>query len=79
MNATVELAHNLGMTVVAEGVETDAHVAHLVQLNADKLQGFRFTPALPVDEFIDWVDRWNREERPQMLDDTADAASAESN
>ena len=79
VKATVQLAHNLGMTVVAEGVETDAQVAHLLQLNADKLQGFRFTPALPVDEYIAWVDRWNREERPQMLDDTADAACAESN
>ena len=78
VNATVQLAHNLGMSAVAEGVESDAQVAHLLQLNTDTLQGFRFTPALPVADFIAWVNHWNTEERRQLLDDIDDADSADS-
>ena len=70
VNATVQLAHNLGMTVVAEGVESDAHVSQLLQYGADKLQGFRFTPALPADELPGWLERWNTIELNQMLDES---------
>ncbi len=40
MRSIVELAHNLGLQVVAEGVETDAVAEHLRRLGCDRLQGF---------------------------------------
>lgn len=43
------LAHGLGMTVVAEGVETAAQEALLGRIGCDLLQGFLFAPALPAD------------------------------
>ena len=40
VRSIVELAHNLGLQVVAEGVETDAVAEHLRRLGCDRLQGF---------------------------------------
>jgi len=42
MRAVVELSHGLGMTVVAEGVETAAQHAQLSQLGCNYCQGFHF-------------------------------------
>ena len=41
----VDLAHALGMEVVAEGVETAAQYEHLVAIGCDRAQGFHFGPA----------------------------------
>jgi len=44
----VALAHNLGMEVVAEGLETAEQVAHLRSLNCRFGQGFVFSPPVPA-------------------------------
>jgi diguanylate cyclase (GGDEF)-like protein/PAS domain S-box-containing protein len=44
----VALARNLGMAVVAEGVETEAQRALLLRLGCDALQGYLLHPPLPV-------------------------------
>lgn len=49
-----QLAHRLGMLVVAEGVETAATARIVAELGCDRAQGFLYTAALPVDEFITW-------------------------
>ncbi|AJQ95535.1 EAL domain-containing protein [Gynuella sunshinyii] len=46
--ATIAMAHELGMTVVAEGVETEQQDAILVQQGCDLLQGWLFSKALPA-------------------------------
>jgi diguanylate cyclase (GGDEF)-like protein len=48
VGAVVELGHALGLSVVAEGVETDAQLAHLRELGCDGAQGFLFSR--PVSE-----------------------------
>ena len=48
--ATIGLAHNLGLKVVAEGVETAAQLAFLRSLDCDELQGYYFSPPLPESE-----------------------------
>jgi predicted signal transduction protein with EAL and GGDEF domain len=50
VQAVVQLAHNIGMTVVAEGLETDEQVALLQALDCDSGQGFIFAYPLPADE-----------------------------
>ena len=51
----INLAHTLGLTVVAEGVETEEQFAFL-KLNAcDYLQGFLFSPAIPAHEVEPFV------------------------
>ncbi|MGH2869695.1 MAG: putative bifunctional diguanylate cyclase/phosphodiesterase [Solirubrobacteraceae bacterium] len=49
LGAVVELGHALGVTVVAEGVETDTQLAHLRDLGCDGAQGYLFSRPLPED------------------------------
>ncbi len=50
--ATVALAHNLGLSVVAEGVETPAQLAFLVAHGCDALQGYLFSRPLQPDAVL---------------------------
>ena len=53
--ATIGLAHNLGLKVVAEGVETAAQQHYLAGLQCDSLQGYLFCRPLPADAACDWL------------------------
>jgi EAL domain-containing protein (putative c-di-GMP-specific phosphodiesterase class I) len=50
VQAIVTLAHNLGMDVVAEGVETPGQAAHLLALGCEYAQGFYFSKAVDAAE-----------------------------
>jgi diguanylate cyclase (GGDEF)-like protein len=58
VRSTIDLAHNLGFTVVAEGVETRATWDRLVALGCDAAQGFYISPPAPLDELTTWFARW---------------------
>jgi hypothetical protein len=45
--AVIGMAEGLGLRVVAEGVETEGHVAHLRALGCEFAQGFRFSRPCP--------------------------------
>lgn len=47
----IEMAHQLNLKVVAEGVETQAELAFLVEHNCDKVQGYLLSRPLPTKEF----------------------------
>ena len=47
----ITMAHNLGLKVIAEGVETSAQLAFLKENNCDHYQGFYFSKPLPIAEF----------------------------
>lgn len=47
LQAIVTLAHNLNMSVVAEGIETVDQIAQLQALECDRAQGMLFAPPLP--------------------------------
>lgn len=51
----IKLAHNLGMSALAEGVETPAQQAFLQSHGCDAMQGYLISRPLPVDEFERWV------------------------
>jgi diguanylate cyclase (GGDEF)-like protein len=51
IRAIAELAQNLGLSVVAEGIESREQVALLQSLGCDLGQGFLFSKALPAEEF----------------------------
>lgn len=53
--ALVTLSHNLDLTVVAEGVETDEQLALLRELDCDEAQGFLLSYPLPPDELEQWL------------------------
>ena len=52
VRAVVDLGHSLGMSVIAEGVETQEQLDCISQLECDNFQGFLFSKALPPDEFV---------------------------
>lgn len=50
VRAVVQIAHELGRTVVAEGVETEEQLEILTQMGCDKVQGYRYGRPVPPDE-----------------------------
>ncbi len=52
----IQLAHTLGLKVVAEGVETEAQWHRLHGWGADFAQGYLLSPALPASELIPWIE-----------------------
>src|SRR5574343_33061 len=49
-DATIGLAHNLGLTVVAEGIETPEQLEYLRSRGCDLVQGYLFSRPIPADE-----------------------------
>ncbi len=47
VRSTIELGHNLGLTVLAEGVETEELRRRLIELRCDAIQGFLLGRAMP--------------------------------
>jgi diguanylate cyclase (GGDEF)-like protein/PAS domain S-box-containing protein len=54
-SATIALGHNLGLELVAEGVETQAQRDFLTKLGCDVLQGYLYSKPLPASEIIDYL------------------------
>ncbi len=51
VHSTIELAHNLGLSVVAEGVEEQAALDLLIKLGCDTVQGFLISKPLTLEQF----------------------------
>ncbi|MEN8189846.1 MAG: EAL domain-containing protein [Thermodesulfobacteriota bacterium] len=54
VKATIDLAHNLGLQVVAEGVEERKVALRLNGLGCDLIQGFLFSKPLSDSDFMEW-------------------------
>ena len=61
VRSTIDLAHNLGLTVVAEGVENAAILDQLRRLHCDEAQGYHISRPVPATDFLDHCDRWHRQ------------------
>ncbi|HXJ66701.1 MAG TPA: EAL domain-containing protein, partial [Actinomycetota bacterium] len=57
VRATIDLAHNLGLRVVAEGVEDEGTWNRLRELNCDFAQGYLMCRPIPLHELVDWLGR----------------------
>lgn len=55
VHSTIELAHNLGLKVIAEGVENQQTLLQLQQQKCDMAQGFHISPPLPADALQQWL------------------------
>ena len=55
VRSTIDLAHNLGLSVVAEGVETAKAWKLLAGLNCDEIQGYFVAKPMPADTLADWL------------------------
>jgi EAL domain-containing protein (putative c-di-GMP-specific phosphodiesterase class I) len=67
VRSTVDLGQNLGLTVVAEGVETVEMFDELERLGCDIAQGYLLSRPLPPDELTDWALEWRSAEEKKAL------------
>ena len=63
----ISIAATLGKKVVAEGVETELQMQHLVNARCDYVQGYLIAKAKTEDEFIDMLSNWQASEAPGLL------------
>jgi len=54
----IELAHNLDMKTIAEGVETKEQFELLKSLGCDFIQGFWLAKPMPISELVDFIESW---------------------
>jgi diguanylate cyclase (GGDEF)-like protein len=54
VRSVVDLGHNLGLTLVAEGVEDEHSLLALAGLGCDVAQGYHLSRPIPVDAFDTW-------------------------
>nr|WP_119966223.1 bifunctional diguanylate cyclase/phosphodiesterase [Simplicispira lacusdiani] len=58
VQGVIGLARSFGYRIIAEGVETADQGQMLLQMGCHLAQGYHFARPMPVDEFIEWVGRW---------------------
>jgi len=58
VHATIELAHNLGIEVLAEGVESRPAMSWLANMGCERAQGFLISRPMPAETFSQWVDHY---------------------
>ena len=58
VRSTIDLAHNLGLTVIAEGVEDAAILEQLATLQCDEAQGYHISRPVPAAELPAFAQRW---------------------
>jgi EAL domain-containing protein (putative c-di-GMP-specific phosphodiesterase class I) len=56
VGAIVSMAHNMGLKVIAEGVETEEQLEFLRTLQCDEIQGFLFSPPVTHQEAMELLD-----------------------
>ncbi len=56
IKAVISLAHDLGMTVVAEGIETPEQLFHIQSLNCEEYQGYLCSKPIPAPEFLKLIE-----------------------
>jgi len=73
-HAILQLGESLGLHVIAEGVETEAQRALLVEMGCLAFQGYLFSRPLPLPDFIQLARDWQA--RPELGNASSSAASA---
>jgi diguanylate cyclase (GGDEF)-like protein len=58
VRSTIDLGHNMGLRVVAEGIESEAVWRLLAALGCDEGQGYFMSRPIPGDKLIEWIRGW---------------------
>gem|GEM_PF-1821839 len=53
----IELGHNMGLKIIAEGIETKGQLTYLKQMSCDTIQGFYYSKPLPANEVADFIQK----------------------
>ena len=54
VHSTINLAHKLGLSVVAEGIENDEIMRALQDMSCQQAQGFHIARPMPEDALLEW-------------------------
>ena len=63
IRAIIHLAHQIGLPVVAEGVETKEAWQQLRSMGCERAQGFLISPPVPARDVPAWLASWNQRAR----------------
>jgi EAL domain-containing protein (putative c-di-GMP-specific phosphodiesterase class I) len=55
VRSAIEMGHNLGLKVVAEGIETEPVAQQLRDFGCDIAQGYLYARPMPLEEFEKWM------------------------
>jgi diguanylate cyclase (GGDEF)-like protein len=58
VRSTIDLGHTLGLSITAEGVESEAIKALLKSYGCDTAQGYLYSKPLPAQDFIQWIHQY---------------------
>jgi EAL domain-containing protein (putative c-di-GMP-specific phosphodiesterase class I) len=67
VRSTIDLGRNLGLRVVAEGIETSTAWHRLAALGCDVAQGFYLSPPAPAEQLTEWLQARAASEPPRHL------------
>lgn len=72
VQSTIDLAHGIGLSAIAEGVESDATLKELTLMGCDIAQGYHISRPLPAARFVEWVHqaKWKLAPLPAATDAT---------
>jgi diguanylate cyclase (GGDEF)-like protein/PAS domain S-box-containing protein len=56
VRSIIDLAHNLGLRVVAEGIEDEGTLDLLIEFGCDAAQGYFFSRPVPAADLVSWLD-----------------------
>ena len=59
VNTTLQMGHNLGLEVVAEGIEDQATLDSLTIMKCDLAQGYHIARPMPESDFITWLENFD--------------------
>ena len=74
VRTTVELAHSMGLSVVAEGVEDENTLRTIAEIGCEQAQGYYLSKPVPAEELANWLDSFkpvsykNRRSRSRAFD-----------
>jgi diguanylate cyclase (GGDEF)-like protein len=58
VRSTIDLGHNMGLRVVAEGIESEAVWRLLARMGCDQGQGYFMSRPMPADQLAGWLEKW---------------------
>ena len=61
VGSLIELGHNLGLKICAEGVENRAALDMLAIMGCDRCQGYFISRAVPAADIVSFATQWNRD------------------
>ncbi|MFA6939586.1 MAG: EAL domain-containing protein [Clostridiaceae bacterium] len=67
IRSIINMAHDLNMKVIAEGIETFSQLNYIEKNNCDIVQGFVYSKPIPEDLLDDYIIKYNEEDIPSKL------------